>query len=219
MPYAIVQSKGSNNGYSAGPITLTFSSSTAAGNTIVVSLTSNSASVSSVTDNKGNTYTRAVQFNTTRLAQIWYCAGISGGASHQISINLSGFAYVSLCIYEVSGLDSSPLGATGTASTASATALSATLSATPPSGNLIVAAWGSYNYPSTFTVNSGYSADYDYHLATNYNLVAFHRTADGAGNTAGASWAFACDGQLVAAEFKLPAVTTKHFLLTMGCGT
>lgn len=80
----------------SGTVNVTFASSTTSGNFIVVGILieDNSSTVSSVSDNKGNTYSASTSISSawksTRRIQIYHAYNISGGSSHQITVTISG---------------------------------------------------------------------------------------------------------------------------------
>ncbi len=82
-------------------------------NIVAVGWGDNTSSISSVTDSKGNTYTRAVgPTSTTDLRQsIYYAKNIVGGTSNKVTIKFNqAAAYPDVRILEYSGLDpTSPL--------------------------------------------------------------------------------------------------------------
>jgi len=77
--------------------TASFSSDTTTNNGIIVLFAlKNGARVSSVSDNKSNTYTRigfAVDVNDA-VVEMWACQPITGGASHQLTVTYDQAAYV-----------------------------------------------------------------------------------------------------------------------------
>ncbi len=93
---AIAFVKQDSNGGGSGTTTCTFVGSTTSGNLIVVgiSIEDSTSTVSSVTDSKGNTYQAATSisavWNTNRRIQIYYAYNITGGASHTVTVTISG---------------------------------------------------------------------------------------------------------------------------------
>ncbi len=87
---------------------LAFTSNVTAGNTILVAITQWNTTVSSVTDNRGNTYTAvtpARHANTsTDYAELYYAKNVAGGAT-TVTVAFSGTADTNVGIYEYSGLD------------------------------------------------------------------------------------------------------------------
>jgi len=104
---------------------VTFSSNVTIGNFILVAITQWSGSVSSITDNKGNTYTPVTTAQhadpSSDYVQLYYAKNVAGG-SVTITAALSGTTDNNVGIYEYAGLDAvAPLdkitAATGTGST------------------------------------------------------------------------------------------------------
>ncbi len=117
MAGVFVQAK-TGTGTVGTSLVVTFDSSTAGGNLIFVGAANDGGSadvVTSITDNKSNTYTfiaGASQYS--RHGEGWYAKNISGGASHAVTINFTGNAAFVGQILEYSGLDTTaPLDASG----------------------------------------------------------------------------------------------------------
>lgn len=94
-------------------VALTFGSSTTSGNTILVAASCyyNNTVPSSVTDNKGNTYTRDVNYNPATGSIVCYRASnITGGSGHIVTVTYGAATYFLATAIEVSGLtNTSPL--------------------------------------------------------------------------------------------------------------
>lgn len=94
---------------------VTFTSTTITGNTIIVAIssyyadTANSPQNFTLTDNQGNSacYTKDVNLGGTGQTQIWHCSNITGGASHQITVSAGTTAYFNLLSLEYSGIATS----------------------------------------------------------------------------------------------------------------
>ena len=103
-------------GYSTNTVTskaVSFSASVTAGNLVVVAVSAYSsatASVASVIDSKGNTYTKAVQYPATpsgnHSLSVWYTANALGGASFSVTAKAptGNNEYLSVAIHEYQGL-------------------------------------------------------------------------------------------------------------------
>jgi RHS repeat-associated protein len=138
----------------------TFGSSVTTGDLIVVGVTDNGTSVptNAITDNKGNTYTRAVQVENTSTddyAAIFYAKNVTGGSS--FAVTMTSTVAGSLAVQEYSGVaTSTPLDQIATSTGASGN---------PTSGNVTTAidhelyfglAWNGNN-GATWTAGTGYT--------------------------------------------------------------
>jgi hypothetical protein len=106
---AFVQSRSVDAG-NVSSAALTFNSSTVSGNlaTVAIQVGEQDDVVTSVTDNKGNTYTRrSFQPSTGAEAAVYIydAKNIVGGASHQITVTLSTAKNLRFAIHEYSGAD------------------------------------------------------------------------------------------------------------------
>lgn len=111
---SFVQETAALNG-TANPSIISLSAASTSGNLIIVAVTHDNqrANVSSITDNKGNTYTRAISGmdwgtngNQAR-SELWYAANITGGGTPvaaTVSLSASPNSFVQLHISEYSGL-------------------------------------------------------------------------------------------------------------------
>src|SRR6478736_4056318 len=86
MPPALVQTA-TPAATTTTPTTVNFGTATVAGQLIVVTASNDSGGVlvTGVTDNKGNTYSRATSGGGQSL-EIWYCLITTGGSSHSVSV-------------------------------------------------------------------------------------------------------------------------------------
>jgi hypothetical protein len=93
--------------------TATFPGAVTAGDLVVVAISTwdgnDTAIVSSVTDNLGNTYALAVQDPVPPTSDqeplgIWYAANVAGGANLTVTVNLQQAGSVSLAIHEYGGV-------------------------------------------------------------------------------------------------------------------
>src|SRR3954447_7701655 len=104
MAFTLLQGTGATTGPAAS-LAATFAGSVAVGSLVVVGIgTWSNPSVSSftVTDNKGNTYTQAVLFDTLgrRSAAIFYAVVASGGSGLQVTITPGVSGYLTMAIDE-----------------------------------------------------------------------------------------------------------------------
>jgi RHS repeat-associated protein len=97
-----------------GANSVSFSSAVTSGDTLVVGITvyNQTLAANDITDNKGNTYTKAAEaINGTDHAAIYYAKNVTGGSSFQVSSVADG----TIAIHEYSGVDTSaPLDQTHT---------------------------------------------------------------------------------------------------------
>lgn len=109
---AIAQTVGTNPVDNVDTNAATFGSSTTSGSLVVVlcygwraAAGFDMSAAGAVADNKSNTYTRVdSQFNLDYGTSIHYCANVTGGASHQITIDPAGTGnYFSWLAFEVTG--------------------------------------------------------------------------------------------------------------------
>ena len=149
-----------------------FNSQVSSGNLIItwVSYNSTSQSVSSVTDNKGNNYVKAVGPTTGSGAlsgwrqELWYARNVVGGSALSVSANFNATfnAQKSITAHEYSGLDpASPLDATSAAVTSSANASTPAVSISVPNELIFGAALmqGTANAGSGFIKRSSLNGD------------------------------------------------------------
>jgi hypothetical protein len=147
--------KGTING--SATVAATFGAASTSGNLIAVAVMYLGATLNSVTDSKGNTYTLVGSPTTGaggNIVQLAYAKNITGGATITVTANLSASsAQNEIVIHEISGADTSvPLvSQNGQAQTAPGTGTDAL-----SSGALTFS--GSNNYVFGFTVNEGNSA-------------------------------------------------------------
>ena len=117
MALALVKSSTIASAANVGSLATSFASLPSAGNMIVVLVSawrSSAANISSVTDNQGNTYTKAIDRNGgnggLNEASIWYCASIgSPSGTHTITANATAGVdnYIVVIASEVSGQNTS----------------------------------------------------------------------------------------------------------------
>jgi hypothetical protein len=166
MAFSFVQFKDRLAGPNPGTsVTLTFTSSTVSGNSIIFAV-STFAGSSSVTDNKSNTYTKIgtmTEPNTTKIIDVWYAYNIVGGASHILTVVQGSDAGIEMLGEEWSGLGNITPFDKATSATGSATTADSGSTATTTYANELI--WStSYIYGDsndfgglTVTAGSGYS--------------------------------------------------------------
>jgi hypothetical protein len=152
-------------------ISKSFASASTTGNLIVVHLSwdNQSRAVSSVTDNKGNTYFRIngpTNWHTNYRSELWYAYNITGGgAAINITANLTGVStsYFQIYMSEYSGIRTfSPLDqkSVNTGSTAAVTSGSkTTVFGTELIYGVSIGASGNLTFGGTFTARSTANAN------------------------------------------------------------
>jgi hypothetical protein len=153
--------KGVTGNATSGTTTGTFTGSTTSGNLIVVTTSDDSGTTSngvSVTDNKGNTYTKVHHVASASTLSMWYAANVTGGASHTVTATWSTSATgrLTLVAQEFDGgfttLDKS------TSATGSSTSPSSGATATTTAASETVVGGVSYGgTATTVTLGSGYT--------------------------------------------------------------
>jgi PKD repeat protein len=101
-----VQSAGNLSTQNATGVSASFTSSTTAGNVIVVGASTAGPAISSVVDTQGNTYVQAAASGSDA---IWYASAIKGGADTVTANFVSRTGYSLIYVHEYSGLATSPL--------------------------------------------------------------------------------------------------------------
>src|SRR5208283_3276982 len=167
----------------ASSATLAFNSNNTAGNWIGVCIRSGAANETfTVTDSKGNTYHKAIQFNQTGdgdTAGIFYAENIAGGANTiQVTQTISGT--LRFAILEYSGVVTS--GSLDVAAAAQGN------SSSPNSGNAVTTANGDLllgaimtSDVETYTAGSGYNIEERVPTAPNTKLIAEDQIQGSAG--------------------------------------
>lgn len=164
MAQAYIQSV-SKPSTGVSPMTsLAFGSSTTTGNLIVVTVSDNGGvtnGITSVTDSKGNTYTKIPnESDGSSTLSMWYAKNITGGASHTVTIawNTSLVSQASFIAQEFSGSDTtSPLDRYTSAHSTSTTPSSGATPTTTTDAQLVVAGVAYFSTNTTTTLGSGYS--------------------------------------------------------------
>lgn len=168
MAVAFVQSKAANNGLDT-VVTITFDSNVTAGNVIAghVGWSSTTATISSIADGLGNTYTPLNNPTTgafTRAAQ-FYAENISGG-SCTITVTFSGLVLAVMVAHEISGvatssaLDKNAMNAQTNPGTGT-DAVTSTSVTTTTNGQYIFGAVSELNEMGTFTQGTGFTSRVD----------------------------------------------------------
>ena len=149
---------------STSSLSLAFTSNNTAGNLIIVYADisgTSGASVSTVSDARGNTYTSAVgpiSNGTDYQFQVWYAKNIPGG-SNTVTITYSIAVTNDVGIAEYSGLDTvSPLDVSASNTGNSATCSTGTTAASTAASELVVANCSAFNGASYGAV-SGYTLE------------------------------------------------------------
>src|SRR5208283_2279228 len=169
----------------ASSATLAFNSNNTAGNWIGVCIRSGAANETfTVTDSKGNTYHKAIQFNQTGdgdTAGIFYAENIAGGANTiQVTQTISGT--LRFAILEYSGVVTS--GSLDVAAAAQGN------SSSPNSGNAVTTANGDLllgaimtSDVETYTAGSGYNIEERVPAVPNTKLIAEDQIQGNSGTT------------------------------------
>jgi IPT/TIG domain-containing protein len=163
---------------------LAFVSANAAGNWIAVVIRAGkSGQVFTVTDSKGNTYRKAIQFNETvdgTTLGIFYAENIFGGPNTvTVSDTISGTMRFAILEYSGVALANSLDGA---AVVGQGTSASPSMSlTTTANGDLLLAAISTAN-PANFTAGSGYSIEETVPAEPNTKLIAEDRVQTTAGS-------------------------------------
>lgn len=162
MAGAFVQST-TGNAVTSPTVTTAFASATTGTNLIFVVTSDDSGlttSVTAVTDNKSNTYTKILHVAGTSSMSVWYAKNIAGGSGHTVSVtwNEANTGRCAVAAQELSGLDTTaPLdkstSATGTSTAPSSGASAATVQA----DELVCGALSYGGTVTTTTLGSGYT--------------------------------------------------------------
>jgi hypothetical protein len=167
----------------------TFGANPASGNTIIcaVDYNSNSITVSTVTDNKGNTYAKAAgpAVQTGWQSELWYAVNITGGSSFTVSSTFTGNTDQKIMnCHEYSGVGSFQQGTTATSTNATAVSVGPMSSSTPSEliAGYVSPMGGSLTAGSGFNSRSTYFGNLfeDKVVGTgNQSLTASNSTTDG----------------------------------------
>lgn len=162
MAFNRVQMMGGKNTTFASSVTLDSTITTTAGNLLIAVVEADvvTANGVTVTDNKGNTWSRAI---STALAatfdlEVWYTVITTGGSGHQITATDNGGGVDSILIVEEwSGNKSIPYDVSAGATGVVSTALNSGASASTAQAKELVIGAGVASGAVTLTPGSGYS--------------------------------------------------------------
>jgi hypothetical protein len=136
-------------------VAATFASANTTGDLIIANVSAAGATVSSVTDSAGNTYTQAISGcdSHNNCSAIWYAANIKAGSSNKVTATLSAsVSWNAIDIAEFHGVSTLDKTASGTGTSTSPASSSAT---TTSANELII---GAGNTDATFTAaGSGFT--------------------------------------------------------------
>ncbi len=182
-PISLVQHTGKDAGTTTSS-SLAFTANNTAGNWIAVVIRGGgTGQVFTVSDSRGNTYRKAIQFNETIDATtlgLFYAENIAGGAN-TITVSNSFSGTLRFAILEYAGVaTSNSLDVTATAQGTSSAPTTPTVTTTA-SGDLVIGILSTAN-PRTFTAGSGYVIQERVPVAPNTKLVAEDRIQATAGS-------------------------------------
>jgi hypothetical protein len=185
-----VQSNLSENGSLVSSTTTQFTNPVANGDLVVVAISSwnsSTSQVSSVTDNKGNSYTQVVEVTgaTSEPLSIWYAKNVIGGNNFAVTANVSNPSSITTAIHEYRGLSGTSPVDLYADQTGSGTSASSGLTGVTNSNSELI--FGAFNYDEPYTSNSfipaaGFTARQS--LQDNYNYEALY-TIDQVVNSVG----------------------------------
>ncbi|MDE2102481.1 MAG: hypothetical protein KGL39_34865 [Patescibacteria group bacterium] len=182
------QVTGTQRTTSSLPLTLTYPSPTTSGNLLICVVTQGSNSTISVSDNKGNTWQKAVDAGTPALlCEIWYCPHCSGGSGHQVTITPTAGGQVSAVIDEFSAVAKSPLDNTNNSAANGSSASTGVVTLAP--GELAIVAL-SVSAQTTIVPNPG-MITYPYTQAATsapLNGISYGFAVSAGGGAAGGGW-------------------------------
>lgn len=166
----------SNTGRAVSAPAVGFVSSVTAGNLIIVAILAelDTTTISSVVDNKGNTYTRASFKVRTGLnySEIWYAVNVSGGSSFTVTVTGSAGGVIAH-IHEF-------VGSSGTSLDAHNEALSASTSVTTTGAADLLFGFGNRNAGGYPTAGSGFTNREQF--VFNYYSYTENKTSSGSGS-------------------------------------
>jgi hypothetical protein len=208
---ALVQHKSVDAGTTTSA-TLAFTSNKSAGNWIAVCIRAGaSGETFTVTDSKGNTYHKAIQFNETgngNTLGIFYAENIAGGAN-SISVADTTSATLRFAIFEYSGIALSGSLDEEAAAQGTSTAPNSGNFTTTANGDLLLGAVLTGG-TATFTGGSGYTIEESVPAEPNTKLIAEDQVQTSAGAaSASASLAVSDHWAAALAAFKVaPQITS-----------
>lgn len=162
MVAAFVQSTTASESANATPLT-TSAITTTSTNLLVAGISYDSGTlntITGITDSKGNTWLKAIELDAAALLSLWYCAGITGGSGHTLTIayNDGVGSAISCVLQEFSGVaTSSPLDKTISAQGTSAAPSSGATATTTQADELVIGLVGWAGATSTASLGSGYT--------------------------------------------------------------
>lgn len=153
-----VQSNLNKTGSQVASLANSFTSSVTSGNLVVVAVSEwnsfGDASVSSVVDNYGNSYSLAVENPTAQNGNepvaVYYAYNVTGGTGFQVTVNLANNGAITTAIYEYTGISttSDPLDRTANSSGTGSNGSSGSTATTTVANELV---FGAFNHSSTST--------------------------------------------------------------------
>jgi hypothetical protein len=197
------------SGSSSSALNLTHGSTTTAGNLLVVTVSCYNNATFTLGDTYNNTWASAKRANNSPyIVEIFYAKNCLAGASHQITVTPSIAAYLSLCIEEFSGVDTTaPLDQTNSATTTGANPSSGNVT-TAVDGELYVGALNCSG-TGTPTVEAGWNSRANLPSSGSLQIIAVETQGDTstiAAGTYAATWTLASTTYATAiATFKAAA--------------
>jgi len=207
---SFVQSAVAGSGNSAAQRSLAYSSNVAAGNLLVVAISTFGTSITmTVVDTQGNTYAQAGSYgiNGSNRVSFWYAVAGSSGAN-TVQVTPSAAAFMGLGVLEYSGAPaSSPLDATSTNS-GSTLAVSTGTVAVNGANELLLGCFGEGQGTYTFSPDAGFTTRCSQlNGNTNEALVVIEKIGVSASAAATGAWAgtSSVPWPAVGASFKVAA--------------
>jgi hypothetical protein len=132
---------------------------TTGANLLIATATWYGTTPSSITDSKGNTWTKLTTSvsTTDQNSAIWYCVPTSVGSGHTITITN---VYTSIGFMAFSGASATPFDSEDTSSSASSVTSLALGPLTIPAGGLIIATLGNFTHTGTVSISDSLTANY-----------------------------------------------------------
>jgi hypothetical protein len=191
---AHVQNASVEGGSLAASQTATFGSSTSSGNLVAVTVAwgnSGGQTAPTISDNKGNTYTKLKEQSATAsdAVAIYVAKNITGGASHQVTATSNGgTAFISMGIIELSGADTATqAGATNSGSGAGPDTAPSAGSVTPASGDMAVCVL-SHNFANSPSLTAGTGWTRRTNVVGNTGVACGSETQAGTGASVSGDW-------------------------------
>jgi hypothetical protein len=186
----------------------TFGSSTTAGDLLLALVSYEGGSVSGVSDSNGNTYSKAIGYQTNGnvlSTEIWYCLDATGGSSNQVTVTFgTGGSAIALTILDFTGVAASnPLDQTNK-NTQTSSSFSSGSVTTSTNGELYVGvlAYTVAGYP--VTAESSWTQPYDVEFGDIAGAHQYYIDPGAGAGTYAATWtpASSAIGTAVIATFK-----------------